>query len=174
MTRSQEAATLTRSWRLTSTHSEKGFQSNTTNWTAGGTASTLARSCLAPLPTHTLGAQISRRYLTCLTNEQTNRRFRFIKKYVDFTLARSIIIGRLKRRDKPVHKRTGERDRLLLRHPALGRGGGEGRKTCFCEPFYAKNDHFARTGLGQTHGKLKTETRFLIGPGPQRTQRTLP
>jgi hypothetical protein len=74
-----------------------------------------------------------------LTNEQTNRRFRFIKKYVDFTLARSIIIGRLKRRDKPVHKRTGERDRLLLRHPALGRGGGEGRKTClFASHFMLK------------------------------------
>jgi hypothetical protein len=28
--------------------------------------------------------------------------------------------------------------------------------------FFTKNDHFAKTGSGQTYGKLKTEMRFLI------------
>ena len=37
--------------------------------------------------------------------------------------------------------------------------------SCFGTTVLHENDHFAKTGLGQTKGKLKRRRRFLVGGG---------
>jgi hypothetical protein len=54
-------------------------------------------------------------------------------------------------------KKGGFRRTALTDLCFLEAGGGEVRKTLSFEPFYTKNDQFAKTGSGQTWGKHSKE-----------------
>jgi hypothetical protein len=52
-------------------------------------------------------------------------------------------------------------------HPAIWRplDKEDGAKNAFSEPFHTRTDHFAKTGSGQTWGKMRKKRRFCAGAG---------
>jgi hypothetical protein len=47
----------------------------------------------------------------------------------------------------------------------------EVRKTALVAPFMYKNEHFTKTGSGQTQGKLQKRVAFCAGPHPHEEER---